>query len=217
MIERFKKDDIEVRAGQPILREGEVSSTLYTLLAGWAFRYRTLSDGRRQIFNVLLPGDFMGLHDQLGGPLPYGIEALTDSALCVFPLGQLMELYSQSPTLGFDVTWLCAHEEFAVGENLLSVGRRSALERIATLLIHLYMRADSLGLGGPDGVPFPLTQQHVADALGLSLVHTSKTMKRLQAQGLFRIAAGRLIVTHPVEMAALAEYSPRPLRHRPLI
>jgi len=199
-IEDFKKDE-----------------RLYTLLSGWAFRYRTLSDGRRQIFNFLLPGDFIGLQDQLEQASAHGVEALTHVQLCVFPLKRLWDLYSQHPALGFDITWLCAHEELIVDENLLTVGRRSAYERIAMLLIHLYKRAQSSGLGDDKGVPFPLTQQHIADALGLSLVHVNKTMKRLQAAELYSLQGGRLVLTKPAAMERLADYYALPLRGRPLI
>lgn len=216
-IQSIRQRQMQVRAGHGIMREGDASSTLYTLLSGWAFRYRTLNDGRRQIFNFLLPGDFIGLQHQLGQASPHGVEALTDATLCAFPNERLWDIYRSHPGLGFDITWLCAHEELIVDENLLSVGRRSAAERIAMLLIHLYKRAESVGLGGPDGVPFPLSQQHIADALGLSLVHTNKTLKRLQTLGLYTLGNGRLKLTNPAAMARLADYYALPLRARPLI
>lgn len=216
-IQSIKQRQRQVAAGNGIVREGDASSALFTLLAGWAFRYRTLSDGRRQIFNFLLPGDFIGLQHQLGQASSHGVEALTDITLCVFPNERLWDIYREHPGLGFDLTWLCAHEELIVDENLLSVGRRSAAERIAMLLIHLYKRAESVGMGDSGGVPFPLTQQHIADALGLSLVHTNKTLKRLQAQGLYTLRNGQLKLTKPAAMARLADYYALPLRARPLI
>lgn len=216
-IQTIKQRQRQATAGSEIVREGDASSALFTLLTGWAFRYRTLSDGRRQIFNFLLPGDFIGLQQQLGQASSHGVEALTDITLCVFPNERLWDIYREHPALGFDITWLCAHEELIVDENLLSVGRRSASERIAMLLIHLYKRAESVGMGDAGGVPFPLTQQHIADALGLSLVHTNKTLKRLQAQGLYTLRNGRLKLTNPAAMARLADYYALPLRARPLI
>ena len=95
--------------------------------------------------------------------------------------------------MGFNVTWLTAHEESLVDDNLLSVDRRSAQERIATLLILLYKRMAALQTvnAREDGVPFPLTQQHIADSLGLSLVHTNKTLRKLERLGLHRIENGR--------------------------
>ncbi len=216
-IQQFKERQTKIAAGGTILSEGKSGSELYTVLSGWAFRYRSLSDGRRQIFNFLLPGDFVGLQDQLGQASPHGVEALTDTDLCVFPIKRLWDLYSKHPALGFDITWLCAHEELIVDENLLSVGRRSASERIAMLLIHLYKRAESVSLGGSEGVPFPLTQQHIADALGLSLVHTNKTLKRLHAAGLYTLNNSLLKLPNPLAMAQLADYYALPLRGRPLI
>ncbi len=208
---------VKVKAGSPILHEGHDSKELYTLLSGWVFRYGSLYDGRRQIFNFLLPGDFIGLQHQLGQAAPHGVDALTDVTLCVFPRERMWDLYRNHPALGYDITWLCAHEEWMVDENLLSVGRRSAAERIAMLLIHLYKRAERIGLVGPEGLPFPLTQQHLADALGLSLVHTNKTLKRLQAAGLYSLIEGRLKLLNPAALARLADYYARPLRARPLI
>jgi CRP-like cAMP-binding protein len=216
-IQQMRKRQISVGAGNSILREGDNHKELYTLLSGWAFRYRLLSDGRRQIFNFLLPGDFIGLQHQLDARYPHGVETLTESTLCVFPSDRLWDLYRTHPALGFDITWLTANEELIVDENLLSVGRRSATERIAMLLIHLYKRAERVGLIGEDGLHLPLNQQHIADALGLSLVHTNKTLKRLQAAGLYTLNDGRLKLVNPAAMARLADYYALPLRPRPLI
>lgn len=216
-IQDFRKRQVAVTAGNAITREGDRTGELFTLMSGWAFRFRTLNDGRRQILNFLLPGDFIGLQDQLGQPSPHGVEALTDSVLCEFPSKRLWDLYRSHPALGFDITWLSAHEELIVDENLLSVGRRSAAERIAMLLVHLFKRAESIGLGSTDGVPMPLNQQHIADALGLSLVHTNKTLKRLQAAGLYTLKNGRLKLTNPAAINRLADYYALPLRGRPLI
>jgi len=216
-IQQMRKRQISVGAGSSILREGDNHKELYTLLSGWAFRYRLLSDGRRQIFNFLLPGDFIGLQHQLDARHPHGVETLTESTLCVFPSDRLWDLYRTHPALGFDLTWLTANEELIVDENLLSVGRRSATERIAMLMIHLYKRAERVGLVEPDGLRLPLNQQHIADALGLSLVHTNKTLKRLSAAGLYTLKDGRLKLVNPAAMAHLADYYALPLRPRPLI
>jgi CRP-like cAMP-binding protein len=122
--------------------------------------------------------------------------------------------------MGFNVTWLTAHEESLVDDNLLSIGQRSAEERVATALILLYKRAAALRGADDDkarGVPFPVTQQHLADALGLSLAYTNKTLRKLQQRGLFSIADGRLVLLDPKALARLADLygdgrpPPRPL------
>jgi CRP-like cAMP-binding protein len=178
-----------------IIHEGQTDAPLYTLLNGWAFRFKTLSDGRRQILNFLLPGDFIGVRQKIGDAAAHGVQAMTEVALCVYRRDALWEFHRSAPTLGFAVTWLTAHEASPVDDTLLSVGRRSTEERIATLLIVLYKRVAALlpEGGAPQGVPFPLTQQHIADGLGLSLVRTNKTLRKLEGRGLHRIENGRLL------------------------
>jgi len=217
-IEKFREGMAAVPAGQDILREHDTSPWLYTLFAGWAFRYKTLPDGRRQILNFLLPGDFIGLQEQFADGASHGVEALTDTRLCRFPKAELWGLYREYPSLGYDITWLSAREENIVDEILLSVGRRSAAERVAMLLIHLYRRAERLSLGGAaQGVDFPVGQQHIADALGLSLVHTNKTLRRLHKLGLHAIEDSRLRLLKPDALQRLADYAQRPMRRIPLI
>ena len=220
LIESLKKGQIAVRAEHSIIAEGQADAPLYTLFSGWAFRFKTLSDGRRQILNFLLPGDFIGVQQNMGDASAHGVDALSDVVLCVFRRDALWELHRATPALGFSVTWLTAHEESVVDDTLLSVGRRSAEERIATLLIVLFKRVAALlpDGGAASGVPFPLTQQHIADGLGLSLVHTNKTLRKLARRGLHRIEDGRLQLLDVKALAKLADLygDGRPTR-RPLI
>ncbi len=202
LIQSLRRGQVTVPGGQDIIHEGQSDALLYTLWAGWAFRYKTLSDGRRQILNFLLPGDFIGVQQKMSDALTHGVQALGDVQLCVFPRDALWHLHRAHPEMGFNVTWLTAQEQSQVDENLLSAGRRSAEERIAALLILLYRRAAAmLPDAGATGVPFPLTQQHIADALGLSLVHTNKTLRKLERLGLHRIEQG---VLHIHDAKALA-------------
>jgi CRP/FNR family transcriptional regulator len=217
-IQQFKRGEVSLKAGSALVREGVSSGELYTLLRGWAFRFRTLSNGSRQILNFLLPGDFIGLQERLDAHSTNGVEMLTDARVCRFPAEGLWDLYRKHPSLSYDITWIAAHEEMIVDENLVSVGQRTAAQRIAMLIIHLFKRAESVGLKGPDGsVPFPVNQQHMADALGLSLVHTNKTLARLAREGMFTIRDARLTVGKPESLKQFADYFTVPLRGRPLI
>jgi CRP-like cAMP-binding protein len=217
-IEAFRTGTSAVQAGGTILYEQKPNGKLFTLYSGWAFRYKTLSDGRRQILNFLLPGDFIGLQEKLGAHSSNGVEALTDARFCRFPADRLWDLYRNHPSLSYDITWIAAHEELIVDENLVSVGQRTAAQRIAMLMIHLFKRAESVALKDAAGsVPFPVTQQHMADALGLSLVHTNKTLGALTRQGYFKVKDGRLTIGKLDSLHALADYFTLPLRGRPLI
>src|SRR5580693_10074387 len=196
-INEIKRDHVVLPAGAEIIRAGDDSPEIYTLYSGWAFRYKTLPDGRRQILNFLLPGDLIGLQAAMFDAALHGIEALTDVQLCVLPRRKVWALFGQMPGLAFDVTWLGSREEGFVDENLTSVGRRTAAERVAALIVMLYKRAKALDLVLDETFEFPLTQQHIADALGLSLVHTNKTLAHLRKMGMFARMNGSLTLTNP--------------------
>jgi CRP/FNR family transcriptional regulator, anaerobic regulatory protein len=182
LIEALKKEQIVVAAEGSIIDEGQANPPLFTLLSGWAFRYKTLSDGRRQILNFLLPGDFIGVQQRMSDAAAHGVQALTEVILCVFRRDALWELHRSAPALGFGTTWL------------LPEGQQG------------------------DGVPFPLTQQHMADGLGLSLVHTNKTLRKLERRGLHQIKDGRLRLVDVKALARIADlYGDGKAMPRPLI
>lgn len=222
-IETFRTSTTAAKAGATLIYEQRPTGKLFTLYSGWAFRYKTLSDGRRQILNFLLPGDFIGLQQEFADGAMHGIEAVTDVSLCVFKRDGLWDLFRSHPSLGYDVTWMSAREEGFVDDGLLTTGRRNATERVAMLLMHLYRRVERLGLerkdtdGSGSSVEFPINQQHIADNLGLSLVHTNKTMRRLHALGLHEIVDGRLRLLNTKALERIADYFDRPPRKVPLL
>jgi len=206
---------IAVKPGAAIVRAGDDRAELYTLYSGWAFRFKTLPDGQRQILNFLLPSDLLGLQAAMFEAAMHGIEALTDVELCVLPRRKVWHLFRDMPELAFDVTWLGSREESIVDENLTSVGRRTAAERVAALIVALYKRVRALGLTTGESFGFPLTQQHIADALGLSLVHTNKTLAKLRRMGMFTQSNGTMTLANPRVLERVAQYfdedMPRPL------
>jgi CRP-like cAMP-binding protein len=216
-INEIKREHLALPAGTEIIRAGDDAPEIYTLYAGWAFRFKTLPDGRRQILNFLLPGDLLGLQAAMFDAAAHGIEALTDVELCLLPRRKVWALFGEMPGLAFDVAWLGAREEGHVDENLTSAGRRSATERVAALIVMLYKRAKILNLVHGDSFAFPLTQQHIADALGLSLVHTNKTLARLRRMGMYTRTNGAMTVANPHVLARIGQYFDEEIPQRPLI
>jgi len=135
----------------------------------------------------------------------------------VFPRDKLWDLYSRYPSLAYDITWLAAREEQFLDEHLLSIGRRSAVERTAFILLHLYRRAEDVGLAKDRKVAFPFTQQHIADALGLSLVHTNKTLRRLYNMKVVRWQSREFEILDWDRLAKIAVYEEPDSKPRPLI
>jgi CRP-like cAMP-binding protein len=217
-IATFKTGDLMAEPGASIMTEGERNAQLYTVLSGWGFRYKILEDGRRQILNYILPGDLVGLQGNVMLEMQHSVEAMTRMSLCVFDRDKLMTLYEKHPSLAYDITWIAAREETMLDEHLLSVGRRSALERAAYLLAFLDWRAKSTGAAADDKpANLPVTQQHCADTLGLSLVHTNKTFRKLAADKLIRWLDKGCEVVDVEALRKLAGWTPPVESKRPFL
>lgn len=216
-ISGFKRGELVAESGSIILSEGARSPHLYTVLSGWAFRFKTLPDGRRQILNYLLPGDLLGLQGSVMFEMEHSVEALTQMVLCVFQRDKLDDLFKGYPGLGFDMTWIASREERMLDEHLLSIGRRTAVERAAYLLAFLHSRAEGLGRLEGKLLHVPITQQHLADTLGLSIVHTNKTLRKLADRGLIRWLDRSCEILDAEGLRALADWERPAERKRPLI
>ncbi len=214
---RFKRGELAVDKGAIVLAEGARNPHLYTVLFGWGFRYKLLPDGRRQIVNYVMPGDLIGLQGSLMGEMQHSIETLSPMTLCVFERGELMSLYREHADLAFDVTWLTAREECMLDENLLSVGRRTAIERLAYLLAFLVNRGRAVGLFNGAPPQLPITQQHIADTLGLSLVHTNKTFRKLVDRKMLRPLDRGCVVLDVDGLMTLARWEGSDENIRPFI
>ncbi|PHP68942.1 hypothetical protein CSC94_02855 [Zhengella mangrovi] len=217
-VSTFKTGELAVDRGATILVEGAHSAHLFTVLDGVAFRHKILADGRRQILNYVVPGDLIGLQGSLMGEMQHTVEALTDVRLCVFERSRIPSLFSSHPNLAYDITWIAAQEERILDEHLLSVGRRTALERAAYLLVFLDHRGRQTGMAErANEFRIPVTQQHFADTLGLSLVHTNKTLRKLARRQLIRWTDQGCIVTDRDSLETIAGWTPEDTRQRPFV
>ncbi|MET3588560.1 CRP-like cAMP-binding protein [Pseudorhizobium tarimense] len=216
-VSSFKIAEMPAEPGMLIMVEGEQNPSLYTVLTGWGFRYKILEDGRRQILNYVLPGDMIGLQGNVMAEMQHSVEALTRMTLCTFERERFPSLFRNHPSLAFDITWMASREESMLDEHLLSIGRRSAQERAAYLLAFLDWRAKGTMNERKSGVQLPLTQQHVADTLGLSLVHTNKTLRKLADQGLVRWLDRGCAVMEPEGLYRVAGWRPPNEGKRPFI
>jgi CRP-like cAMP-binding protein len=177
-----------VAAGTDIMRAGQPFGPILLVNEGWAVRYRTRSDGRRQIANFILPGDFMCLDATVMGHSDYDISAVTAVRHVSFRVEDMIGLMERQPILCAAIFWCTAREEAMLLEHLVSLGRRSAYERVAHLLVELWRRLKSLGLADEDGFAMPLTQELIGDCVGLTSIHVNRMMRAMQADGLISCA-----------------------------
>lgn len=182
------------------------------LIAGWAAEVRWMRDGRRQILDFVLPGDVFCLNRHFGAPIPCAVVALTPvQTLDATPL-----LRAMADEVGHEALAAACHigamlDEYALADQAVRLGRMTAFERIAHLICELRARMLRAGLGHEDQYPFPLTQEMLADAVGLSVVHVNRVLQQMRRDQLIVLHAGRLTIRDPDALAQLAEYEAPPL------
>lgn len=217
-LQGFKDGEIGLDRGDILIEEGAEHERLYTVLDGVLIRSRSLDDGRRQIVNFMFPGDLVGLQGAFDEPSSHAIEALIDARLCRFQRKEFIELISTHPRLGYDITWLAAKEETALEGHIVSLGQRSARERVAYLAVWLLDRAQSTCLADDHNiVALPITQGQIADMLGLSLVHTNRTLRQLEREGLVEWKSRAIHVPDLAHTAQYAQFDRQADRCRPFI
>jgi len=177
---------------------------LYNLLDGWIALYRFEQQGRRQILDFALPGSFIGFEPDFSRALLHGAECITDVSVCVFPKSGFHELMESHPPLSRRLLYLISRDKMIAQDHLTNVGSRSAQARIAHLLLSLHIRATQTD--GTRETSIPLTQNHIADALGLTTVYVSQTLKRLREQNVLIFKAGKLEILEPDALADIAEF-----------
>lgn len=179
-------------ARSDIAREGENPTVIRLLISGWACRYKDLPDGRRQIVGFFLPGDFCDLNIYILSELDHSIGALTQVRYYEIQPRQFQGVIDQRPHLLRALLW---HEMVSAGiqrEWLLSIGQRSPLERLAHLFIELYYRLRAVGLATGHSFDLPITQNHLAEANGLSLVHLNRTLQEMRRENLIELSDRQL-------------------------
>lgn len=198
---------LSVQAGKTFVREGEKIRQIYTLHSGWAFSFKQSQDGRRQILSLLIPGDAIILESLsfAGLPAPFSVRSLTHITMCVFDLQDMIAL-TKSP--GSQAQRLAAamwEQVESVSQRLVDVGRRSALGRIAQFILQLELRLRSRQMSVEGSFDFPVRQEHMADALGLTTVYVNRTLDRLRRLEIIQFNRNRMTVRNFEALRDIAE------------
>lgn len=158
-MQRFKSGELSIDKGTPILMQGSNSPQLYTVLRGMGIRYLVLPNGRRQVINFVMPGDFIGLQAGIMGEMKHSVDATTSMVLCVFDRSDLWTLFKNQPERAFDLTWLASIQEHFLGDALASVGQMSAVQRMCWGLLRFHQRCADVGLNDGHICPMPFTSR----------------------------------------------------------
>ncbi len=174
----------ECAARTKIVTEGSSPDDILVIREGWACQQRTLHDGRRQITGVLLPGDLCDSHMFTLKEADHTVMTLSPLVASALSRDALATLMRDIPQLTRALLWQTLVSAAIQREWTVSVGRRDATERIAHLFCELYYRLTAVGLIENDTMPMPMTQIDLADALGITNVHTNRTLQSMRSQKL---------------------------------
>jgi CRP-like cAMP-binding protein len=196
------------KADQDVAKLGDVPHASFTILEGWACRYKMVEGGRRQIMSFHVPGDLPDLQTVFLPRLDHSIAAITPLTVAFIQHRDLRELIRKHDGIA-RALWRDALVEAAIfREWMVGIGRRSAHERIAHLLCEMATKLQAVGLFEGETYAWPVTQVEVADALGLTDVHVNRVLRDLKKGGLLTLKRGSFTVQDWPALKALGQFDP---------
>jgi len=198
----------EVGAREDVISQGDRTGGVKLLLAGFACRYKTLEDGRRQIVAYFVPGDLCDLRVFILKRMDHSIGAIAPCRVATIAPDSVLKLMHGYPALTRALWWSTLVEEAIAREWIVNVGQRNALERTAHLFCELLYRFRAVGLNQGLSCTLPLTQAELAETLGLSSVHVNRTLQELRRQKLITFDNGTLTIQDLQALEELSFFNP---------
>lgn len=209
LIPRYRDGDRRIEAGRDLFGIGSNGKTIFNLLDGWVAVYTLLEDGRRQIVQFALPGAILGVLPSRRASATVGAQALTDVVVSVIPLTALASHTRAEPEISMRLVRSLANDCNLAFDHLTSIGRRSARERVAHLLLELFTRYRAQWPGNrSEEMTLPLTQEQIGDATGLTFVHVNRVLSALRKEGIVQFHYRRLRILDPDRLIEVAGVDP---------
>ena len=209
----YRTNQYSLKARQHLYQEGEQHEFVYTLFDGCVKLYKTLKNGKIQAMRFASPGDFLGFQGDLSDRMHHGAEAVTDCVLCAFPKEKVSRMLCEHPEIASELIVKNARVMAFCQEHLLSTGARSARESIAFTLVELNHRLRLLKKFNPNNTRFdidtiPLTQEDLADAVGITPIHVNRTLKQLREENLIFCGKGKIKILDESALQNIAHFDP---------
>ncbi len=194
-------------ANHVIIGEGSRPDHVCIILHGFAYRYKILPGGRRQILGYLVPGDLCDAHFAVFDQLDHSIATLGDAEVVRIPIQELLDLLARHPAIERGLSLAALVDRSILHEWLLNIGQRNAYQKLSHFLCELSVRLKAIGHVSADGtLELPLNQAALADTTGLTLVHINRTLQRMRAESLIALRGRRLTILDLERLAAVAGF-----------
>ncbi len=192
--------------GKHVAIAGDTIRCFYVNHNGWLFRYKILHNGNRQIVDFVLPGEVFALQACLFKTSLYSIVTVTPASLSPVPRDMIDGIFGQNSRFSRAIFWCVVREAARNIEHLTNAARRSAYERLGHLLLELFVRLRMAGLTEGSSFYMPLTQELLADALGLTTIHVSRTLRILREDNFLRIENKRVTILNLETLSSLCDF-----------
>lgn len=206
VLERLDTRAFRLQRRTDVIEEGERPEDVHLVLEGFAYRYKMLENGRRQILAVLLPGDLCDVHVSLLKEMDHSIATFTDCTIARLSRAVVDDLIENHPRIARSLWWSTLVDEGILRENIAGLGQRETMRQMAHVFCEMYRRLDAVGLVEDGAYDFPLTQEELGDLLGVSGVHTNHTVTALRERELAHFVRGRVHVPDFEKLAAFAGF-----------
>jgi CRP-like cAMP-binding protein len=193
-------------ARQDIVRDGDLATQCCVILEGWAYRYKLLSEGRRQILSFHIAGDIPDLQSLHIPLMDHNLGTMTQATVAFIPHESMHDLTARFPAIAA-AFWRDTLIDAAIfREWLIAMGRRPAFEHLAHLFAELYLKQEAVGLASDHRCPLPVTQTDLADATGMTNVHINRVLKEMRGRGLITLHRKTLVVKAWEELIRASEF-----------
>jgi CRP-like cAMP-binding protein len=208
--------EVSISQRRDLIVDGFEYRKLSFVKDGYAVRYKLLRNGKRQILNVVLPGDIVGIPASFLDRAAYSVTAVTDVTMTVCALDAYVQLCYRRPQFGLALSWIAVQEATTYAEHIIDVGRRTPIERLSHFLLELHARLHAIGRAGKTRFELPFSQEVMADVLGMSLPHLNRMMQRLRSEKMIAGSERQIEFLDPRAIRTLAQYQPQELAPIPL-
>jgi CRP-like cAMP-binding protein len=186
-IAEMQANPLNLKRGRQLTQEGDTGHKAFVLQKGWACSFKILPNGSRQIISFPIAGDIIGLRSVLLRTADHSFSAITDAIVSAVEAAHVLQCVTEFPRLGAALLWAASRDEAMVVEHLVSIGRRSAIERTAHFFMELAERLSLIGQATETEFECPLSQFVIADALGLTAIHVNRVLRELRERGLLTV------------------------------